>query len=138
MAGPTVRARSELMTEHAEARRRRERAVLGSDEFIRASEEIARIEIAIARIEEPPPKLTGAVAAALATEGAAGPPQGVKGAGAQGGSASATPGAPVHGDASTAPANPDPRRRTGKAAGVRAEGQPSAPARGRRSSSPTS
>ena len=136
MAGPTVRARSELMVQHAEARRRRERAALGSDEFVRASEEVARIEIAIARIEEPPPKVTGTAAAALRTEGAAGPPQDV--ADAKGGGRSAPPSTPVHGDASTAPANADPRRRTGKAAGVRAQRQGDAAAKGRRSSSGTS
>ena len=47
-------ARAELMAQHAEARRRRDAAVLDSPEYRAACEEIARIEIAIARAEEPP------------------------------------------------------------------------------------
>jgi transcription elongation GreA/GreB family factor len=43
------------MALHAAARRRREAAALGSDEYRAAAEEIARIEVQIARIEEPPP-----------------------------------------------------------------------------------
>ena len=43
------------MEMHAAARRRREAAALGSDEFRAAAEELARIEIHIASIEEPPP-----------------------------------------------------------------------------------
>jgi hypothetical protein len=48
---PTTRA--ELMALHEVARRRRDAAGLGSDDFRAAAEEIARIEIQIARIEEP-------------------------------------------------------------------------------------
>jgi hypothetical protein len=51
---PTTRA--ELMELHAAARRRRDAAPLGSEGFRAAAEEVARIEIQIARIEEPPPK----------------------------------------------------------------------------------
>jgi hypothetical protein len=47
--------RESLMEEHAVARARREAAPLGSDEFRAAAEEVARIEIAIAALEEPPP-----------------------------------------------------------------------------------
>jgi transcription elongation GreA/GreB family factor len=43
------------MTLHAAARQRREAAALGSDEYRAAAEEVARIEIQIALIEEPPP-----------------------------------------------------------------------------------
>ena len=49
------RGRGDLMERHAEARRRRDAAALGSDEYRAAAEEIARIEIAIAQLEEPPP-----------------------------------------------------------------------------------
>ena len=47
--------RSALMEQHAAARARRDQAALGSDEFRAAADEIARIEIAIAALEEPPP-----------------------------------------------------------------------------------
>ena len=47
--------RGALMEQHAAARARREAAPLGSDEFTAAAEEVARIEIAIAALEEPPP-----------------------------------------------------------------------------------
>jgi hypothetical protein len=43
------------MALHAAARQRREASALGSDAYRVAAEEIARIEIQIARIEEPPP-----------------------------------------------------------------------------------
>ena len=46
--------REALMERHREARARRDAAALGSDEFRAAAEEIARIEIEIARLEEPP------------------------------------------------------------------------------------
>jgi hypothetical protein len=46
--------REGLMELHRAARARRDAAALGSDEFRAAAEEIARIEIEIARIEEPP------------------------------------------------------------------------------------
>jgi hypothetical protein len=47
--------RSALMEKHAAAKARRDAAPLGSDEFRAAAEEVARIEIAIAALEEPPP-----------------------------------------------------------------------------------
>jgi hypothetical protein len=43
------------MALHAAARHRREASPLGSDAYRAAAEEIARIEIQIARIEEPAP-----------------------------------------------------------------------------------
>ena len=39
---------------HRAARLRRDAAPLGSDDYRSAAEEVARIEIEIARIEEPP------------------------------------------------------------------------------------
>jgi hypothetical protein len=53
-AKPARGDRSTLMEQHAQARARREAAALGSDEFRDAAEEVARIEIAIAKLEEPP------------------------------------------------------------------------------------
>jgi hypothetical protein len=53
-SAPTTR--ESLMREHSDARRRRDTAPLGSDEFRRAAEDVARIEIAIAALEEPPPQ----------------------------------------------------------------------------------
>ena len=47
--------RSALMEQHAAAKARREAAPLGSDEFRAAAEEVGRIEVAIAALEEPPP-----------------------------------------------------------------------------------
>jgi hypothetical protein len=44
--------RGELMARHADATRRRESAALGSDEFAKAAEEVARIEVEIAAREE--------------------------------------------------------------------------------------
>ena len=44
-------ARAELLTRHAAARRRRNSAPLGSAEFRAACEEVARIEIDVARLE---------------------------------------------------------------------------------------
>jgi hypothetical protein len=41
---------------HAAACRRRDSSALGSDDYRAAAEEVARIEIEIARIEEPAPK----------------------------------------------------------------------------------
>ena len=55
MPTPADPGRGDLMQRHAEARRRRDAAALGSDEYRAAAEEIARIEIAIAQLEEPPP-----------------------------------------------------------------------------------
>jgi hypothetical protein len=43
-----------LMQQHAAARARRDAAPLGTDEFSAAAEEVARIEVAIAELEEPP------------------------------------------------------------------------------------
>ena len=43
------------MALHEAARRRREAVALGGDEYRAAAEEVARIEIQIALIEEPPP-----------------------------------------------------------------------------------
>jgi hypothetical protein len=45
------------MERHREARARREAAALGSEEYRAAAEEVARIEIAIAELEEPPPRV---------------------------------------------------------------------------------
>ncbi|HUR16241.1 MAG TPA: hypothetical protein VMZ33_03050 [Candidatus Limnocylindrales bacterium] len=42
------------MEQHRAARARRDSAQLGSDDFRAAAEEIARIEVEIARREEPP------------------------------------------------------------------------------------
>jgi hypothetical protein len=57
--GSTVPAhRAELLAQHADAKRRRDAAALGSDEFRAASEEVARVEIAIAAAEEPSPAPT--------------------------------------------------------------------------------
>lgn len=50
-----ARSRAQLMERHAQARARRDAAPLGSEEFRSAAEEVARIEIAIAAMEEPPP-----------------------------------------------------------------------------------
>ena len=47
-------SRTELMAQHADARRRRDAAELDSPEYRAASEDVARIEIAIAAAEEPP------------------------------------------------------------------------------------
>ncbi len=56
-AHDTGQSRDGLMERHRAARARREAAELGSDDFRAAAEEVARIEIAIARLEEPPPKV---------------------------------------------------------------------------------
>jgi transcription elongation GreA/GreB family factor len=40
---------------HVAARRRRDASVLESDDYHAAAEEVARIEVEIARIEEPTP-----------------------------------------------------------------------------------
>ncbi|MEO6349335.1 MAG: hypothetical protein ABIP53_01665 [Candidatus Limnocylindrales bacterium] len=48
--------RDALMEQHRAARARREAAALGSDAYRDAAEEIAHIEVEIARREEPPPK----------------------------------------------------------------------------------
>jgi hypothetical protein len=49
---PPVATRAELMEEHAAARQRRIRAPLGGSEYSAAAEEIARLEVAIAELEE--------------------------------------------------------------------------------------
>ena len=54
-SSPDGATRASLMERHAAARLRRDGAALGSDEFRDAAEEVARIEIAIAALEEPPP-----------------------------------------------------------------------------------
>ena len=46
-----TRTREALLVEHATARNRRNGATLGSDEFRRACDDIARIEVEIARLE---------------------------------------------------------------------------------------
>ena len=46
--------RSALMERHAAARARRDAAPLESDEYRAAAEEVGRIEVAIAKLEEPP------------------------------------------------------------------------------------
>lgn len=60
MKDPAARAgeqsRESLMVLHRAARDRRENSPLGSDEYRAAAEEVARIEIAIAELEEPPPR----------------------------------------------------------------------------------
>ena len=48
---PTTKTREELLDEHAEARRRRNIAPLGSETFRLALVELERIEVEIARIE---------------------------------------------------------------------------------------
>jgi hypothetical protein len=48
--------RTALMEQHRAARAKRDAAALDSDEYRAAAEEIARIEITIARLEEPPTK----------------------------------------------------------------------------------
>jgi hypothetical protein len=50
--------REALTAQHAAAVARRRAAALGSREFVRASQEVARIEVAIAGLEEPPPEET--------------------------------------------------------------------------------
>jgi hypothetical protein len=60
--------RSALMAKHVEARRRRDEATLDDEAFRAASEDIAKIEVAIAKMEEPPIEET-AVAAAQGPKG---------------------------------------------------------------------
>jgi hypothetical protein len=56
---PPTATREDLLVKHTEARHRRNEAALGSAEWEKASEEVAQIEIEIARIEREmvPPKL---------------------------------------------------------------------------------
>ncbi len=56
----TDQARVGLMSQHVAARRRRDAAPLDSAEYRDASEEVARIEIAIAAAEEPTPVIGAA------------------------------------------------------------------------------
>ncbi|CAN5822404.1 hypothetical protein BH24CHL6_BH24CHL6_02210 [soil metagenome] len=51
-----AQTRGELMKQHIMACRRRDSAELDSEDFRAAAEEVARIEIAIAQLEEPPPE----------------------------------------------------------------------------------
>jgi hypothetical protein len=53
----TPTTHDQLMERHAVARRQRDAAALGSPEFRAAAEEVARIEIAIAALREPTPRL---------------------------------------------------------------------------------
>lgn len=53
MSTPVSEVRTRLMAEHAAARHRRELAPLDSEEYRVASEDVARIEVAIAAAEEP-------------------------------------------------------------------------------------
>jgi hypothetical protein len=46
-----AKTREQLLVEHAAARHRRDAAPLDSPEFRKAAEEIARIEVEIARVE---------------------------------------------------------------------------------------
>lgn len=50
MTKPTT-TRDALLAEHVAARRRRDAAPLGSEDYRQALEEIARVEVEIARIE---------------------------------------------------------------------------------------
>jgi hypothetical protein len=50
MTNPT-KTRESLLLEHVAARHRRDAAPLGSNEYRKALEELARIEVEIARIE---------------------------------------------------------------------------------------
>jgi len=47
--------RTTLMQQHVAARARRDAAPLGSDDYRAAAEEVTRIEVAIAAMEEPKP-----------------------------------------------------------------------------------
>jgi len=47
------------MQQHVAARARRDAAALGSEEFRAAAEEVTRIEVAIAAMEEPEPTAPG-------------------------------------------------------------------------------
>lgn len=52
--------RAALLVLHAEVRRRRDRAPLGGPEYRAACEEIAAIEVQVARIEQPQPAAAAA------------------------------------------------------------------------------
>lgn len=49
--GAAQLTREQLLVQHAEARRRRNTAPLGSEEWAEASAEVGRIEVEIARVE---------------------------------------------------------------------------------------
>ncbi len=49
--GAAQPTREQLLVQHAEARRRRNTAPLGSEEWAEASAEVGRIEVEIARVE---------------------------------------------------------------------------------------
>ena len=71
--------RPALLALHAEVRRRRDRAALGGAEYRQACEEIAAIEVQIARIEQPPqdpPPQDPPTASAGPAAGSAGGPAG--------------------------------------------------------------
>lgn len=72
MSAPGTAApdRSDLMRQHREARARREAAPLGSDAYRKGCEDVARIEVAIAALEEPPPDQNAPAAAEAAQKGA--------------------------------------------------------------------
>ena len=69
---PTTRAA--LLTLHAEARQRRDRSALGGPEYRQACEDIATIEVQIARIEQPAAKPATAPAAPAAAKPATSAP----------------------------------------------------------------
>ena len=58
------------MRQHRDARARREAAPLDSAEYRAASEDVARIEVAIAALEEPPPGDISPAGAGAAEKGA--------------------------------------------------------------------
>jgi hypothetical protein len=51
MPPDTLGTREDLLRDHADARRRRDRAALGSEEHRAAVVEVGRIEVEIARLE---------------------------------------------------------------------------------------
>lgn len=71
MTGPGFATpdRSDLMRQHRDARARREAAPLDSAAYRKASEDVARIEIAIAAMEEPPHATTSPQSAEAAPTG---------------------------------------------------------------------
>lgn len=82
--------RPALLALHAEVRRRRDRAALGGAEYRQACEEIAAIEVQIARIEQPPehppleqPPQDPPTASAGPAAGSAGGPAGSAGSAAR-------------------------------------------------------
>jgi hypothetical protein len=59
MAKGQLETRDTLMARHRELLTRRAKTPLGSPEYQRLAEEIAAVEVEIARIEEPPVELLG-------------------------------------------------------------------------------